>query len=179
MGTRRSARSAVVNSNGKREGSSDSGIWRGERRSSRLSGPDAWHDSEPSRKRARTEESTESVHSNDASAADKIVVSNGVRVKASGAAALKPTEIALEQIAGKKRSKFWVYAVEPIPDAQPSLAVPPSNPSTQNGDYQHEHDPEVNGNYTNGTPRSADTNGQPNTRDRERSPGRSFSPMQA
>ncbi|KAF8203824.1 hypothetical protein BJ912DRAFT_919838 [Pholiota molesta] len=164
MGTRRSARSAVVNSNGKREGSSDSGIWRGERRSSRLSGPDAWHDSEPSRKRARTEESTE------------IAVSNGVKVKASGAAALKPTEIALEQIAGKKRSKFWVYAVEPIPDAQPSLAEPPSNP--QNGNYHHENDPEVNGNYTNGASRSADTNGHPNTMDRERSPGTSFLPMQ-
>jgi hypothetical protein len=45
-----------------------------------------------------------------------IGVKNGVRVKASGAAALKPTEIAMEQIAGKKKSKFWVYAVEPVPD---------------------------------------------------------------
>jgi hypothetical protein len=36
-----------------------------------------------------------------------------VKVKATGAAALKPNEVAMEQIAGKKRSRFWVYAVEP------------------------------------------------------------------
>ena len=40
---------------------------------------------------------------------------NGIKVKRSGAAALKPTEVAVEQIAGRKKSKFWVYAIEPIP----------------------------------------------------------------
>ncbi|KAF9486290.1 hypothetical protein BDN70DRAFT_869765 [Pholiota conissans] len=171
MGTRRSVRSAVVNSNGKREGSSDSGLWRGERRSSRLGGPDVFHDTEPSRKRARTEESTESVHSNDAAFADKTVVSNGVRVKASGAAALKPTEIALEEIAGKKRSKFWVYAVEPIPNAQPPPADLPSNQSgNDHGDV------EMDGSHTNGTSRSLASNGHPNAIHHDKSSQGSFSP---
>lgn len=42
---------------------------------------------------------------------------NGIKVKKNGAAAVKPTEVALEQVAGRKRSKFWYYAVEPIPNA--------------------------------------------------------------
>ncbi|KAF8973533.1 hypothetical protein BDZ97DRAFT_1775592 [Flammula alnicola] len=156
VATRRSARTAAVNSNGKREGSSDSGIWRGERRSSRLGGSEAFVDVEPSRKRARTEDSTESVHSNDAFALDNLGVANGVRVKTSGAAALKPTEIAMEQIAGKKRSKFWVYAVEPIPGAQPPLPVPPSNASTSPDIGGHGH--ETNGSHTNGTTQSPGSN---------------------
>lgn len=32
-------------------------------------------------------------------------------------ASLKPNEIALDTVAGKKKSKFWFYAVEPIPGA--------------------------------------------------------------
>ena len=56
-GRRRSTRTAVVNGNGKREGSSDSWSWRGERRSSRLGAPlDHQFDVEPPHKRARTEE---------------------------------------------------------------------------------------------------------------------------
>jgi hypothetical protein len=35
-------------------------------------------------------------------------------VKHSGAAAVKPTEVAIEQIAGRKKSRFWYYAVEPV-----------------------------------------------------------------
>ncbi|KAF5311898.1 hypothetical protein D9619_002860 [Psilocybe cf. subviscida] len=117
VGTRRSTRtSALINGNGKRDGSSDSGIWRGERRSSRLGGVDGWTEVEQPRKRARTEESVDSAPSMDSGTNGKVAIQNGVRVKASGAAALKPTEIAMEQIAGKKKSKFWVYAVEPIPD---------------------------------------------------------------
>ncbi|KAF8807826.1 hypothetical protein BYT27DRAFT_7189920 [Phlegmacium glaucopus] len=122
---RRSTRSSTMNANGKREGSSDSWLWRSERRSSRLAGGEALLDVEPPRKRARTEESTSSTHSNDVTPPDNHGISNGVRVKTAGAAALKPTEIALEQIAGKKRSKFWVYAVEPIPGAAPP--APDSN----------------------------------------------------
>jgi hypothetical protein len=52
-------------------------------------------------------------------------------VKTSGAAALKPTEVAMEQIAGRKKSKFWVYAVEPTSEAEkppsPSHEVSPTN----------------------------------------------------
>jgi hypothetical protein len=103
-------------------------------------------DIEPSPKRARTEESTASTHS-----ADIITpgttngishgTSNGLKIKISGAAALKPTEIALEQIAGKKRSKFWVYAVEPIPGSAPTPPVEESTaiatPTDTNGYTGH------------------------------------------
>jgi hypothetical protein len=124
---RRSSRTAAkLNVNGKREGSSDSwGQWKGERRSSRLGAPpEIQLDYEPPPKRARTEESTMSTSSADiASPATNGAsegAANGLKIKISGAAALKPTEIAMEQVAGKKKSKFWVYAVEPIPGtAQP------------------------------------------------------------
>ncbi|KAF9535654.1 hypothetical protein CPB83DRAFT_802160 [Crepidotus variabilis] len=125
-GTRRSTR----NTNGKREGSSDSGLWRGERRSSRLAGPDISVDEEPARKRARTEDSQTSAQSNDAPINDVGVV-NGVKVKVTGAAALKPTEVAMEQVAGKKKSKFWVYAVEPASEPE----RPPS-PESTDGDVE-------------------------------------------
>lgn len=41
--------------------------------------------------------------------------SSGLKLKIRGAAAVKPTEVAMDQIAGRKRSKFWFYAVEPAP----------------------------------------------------------------
>ncbi|KXN88772.1 hypothetical protein AN958_06640 [Leucoagaricus sp. SymC.cos] len=123
IATRRSTRTAVLNANGKREGSSESnlGNWRGERRSARLGFQDPFEVERPP-KRARTEESTTSVGSADASStasvqANSKAIGNGagkIKVKATGAAALKPTEVAMEQIAGKKKSKFWVYAVEPM-----------------------------------------------------------------
>ncbi|KAF9459832.1 hypothetical protein BDZ94DRAFT_1224190 [Collybia nuda] len=123
VGQRRSSRAATkLNTNGKRESSSESwSHWRGERRSSRLGAPaEVQLDVEPPLKRARTEESTISTQSSDHATTGTTngktqSNSNGLKIKISGAAALKPTEIALEQIAGKKRSKFWVYAVEPIP----------------------------------------------------------------
>jgi hypothetical protein len=121
---RRSSRTAAkLNVNGKREGSSDSwGTWRGERRSSRLGAPPELQlDYEPPPKRARTEESTMSANSVDVDSHTTNGASdgagNGLKIKISGAAALKPTEIAMEQVAGKRKSKFWVYAVEPIPGA--------------------------------------------------------------
>lgn len=125
-GTRRSAR----NANSKRAGSSDSALWRGERRSSRLAGTDAPFDEDPPQKRARTEESQTSAQSTDRPVIENI---GGVRVKTSGAAALKPSEVAMEQIAGRKKSKFWVYAVEPTSEAEkhPSPSgsdrAPPAN----------------------------------------------------
>lgn len=63
-------------------------------------------------KRARTEESTTSSGSGGLA----LPPSNGNSdSKGSGAAAVKPTEIAVEQVNGKKKSKYWFYAVEPAP----------------------------------------------------------------
>ncbi|KAG6901469.1 hypothetical protein C0995_011489 [Termitomyces sp. Mi166 len=126
---RRSTRTAAakLNSNGKRESSTESwSHWRGERRSSRLaSEPNL--DANPT-KRARTEDSTLSTNSAEAASAPMAsMTQNGIKLKNSGAAALKPNEIALEQIAGKKRSKFWVYAVEPIPNASQPAKDEPSH----------------------------------------------------
>ncbi|KAG6841746.1 hypothetical protein C0991_007075 [Blastosporella zonata] len=126
---RRSTRTATtkLNDNGKRESSADSwSHWRGERRSSRLA-PEVNFDSNPPppAKRARTEDSTMSTNSGEGvPTSTGGAPQNGLGLKKSGAAALKPNEIALEQIAGKKRSKFWVYAVEPTSNAmQPEDVV--------------------------------------------------------
>ncbi|KAF9454103.1 hypothetical protein P691DRAFT_810816 [Macrolepiota fuliginosa MF-IS2] len=124
VATRRSTRAAALNANGKREGSTESSLggWRGERRSARLGFQDPF-ELERAPKRARTEESTTSVGSADGSSSASGQVNENetrkVKVKRTGAAGLKPNEIAMEQIAGKKRSKFWVYAVEPIPEPEP------------------------------------------------------------
>jgi len=169
---RRSTRTSTMNANGKRESSSDSWLWRSERRSSRLAGGEAPLDVEPPRKRARTEESTSSTHSNDVTPPENHGTSNGVRVKTVGAAALKPTEIALEQIAGKKRSKFWVYAIEPIPGAAP----PPADSSLTNEEVLSD----VNGRVANNdssSSHSPEANYLPNKLDYNRSLEGSFSPM--
>nr|AKF12273.1 hypothetical protein [Collybia nuda] len=138
VGQRRSSRAATkLNTNGKRESSSESwGHWRGERRSSRLGAPaETQLDIEPPLKRARTEESTSSTHSSEHVAGKTNGKSqnnsNGLKIKISSAAALKPTEIALEQIAGKKRSKFWVYAVEPIHGPAAPDSIVPSRPTEE------------------------------------------------
>ncbi|KAJ7161397.1 hypothetical protein C8R43DRAFT_992731 [Mycena crocata] len=138
-GRRRSTRTAVLNANGKREAAQEEpwAQWRGERRSTRLGAPpDTQLDSEPRNKRARTEDSTMSTGSVDAPSTASHGAKNGVKLKTSGAAALKPTEIALEQIAGKKRSRFWVYAVEPAPGAEDEPAPPPdpANGASSAGD---------------------------------------------
>ncbi|KIM47759.1 hypothetical protein M413DRAFT_439429 [Hebeloma cylindrosporum] len=168
--TRRSARTSAMNANGKREGSSDSGLWRGERRSTRLGGPDVSLDVEPARKRARTEESMDSAQSTEGPSSN-YAKTNGVRVKASGAAALKPTEIAMEQIAGKKKSKFWVYAVEPIPGVNPSPPDPfedlPSDADRQT----------ANGNSTNGGAQPQVANGQPTKSEHDKLLEESLSPL--
>ncbi|KAJ6575302.1 hypothetical protein B0H19DRAFT_1128095 [Mycena capillaripes] len=130
-GRRRSTRTAVLNANGKRQAVEEESWpqWRGERRSTRLGAPpETQLDLEPRHKRARTEDSTMSTGSVDAASTTSHGATNGLKLKTSGAAALKPTEIALEQIAGKRRSKFWVYAVEPIPGAE-SAAAPDSDPA--------------------------------------------------
>jgi hypothetical protein len=77
---------------------------------------------EPPSKRARTED-TLSVKSGlsdvaiDSSASVDAPIERPLEVKHSGAAAIKPTEVAIEQIKGRKKSRFWYYAVEPIPAA--------------------------------------------------------------
>jgi len=161
-----------MNANGKREGSSDSGLWRGERRSTRLGGPDVSLDVQPARKRARTEESIDSAHSTEGPSSIH-GKTNGVKVKASGAAALKPTEIAMEQIAGKKRSKFWVYAVEPIPGTNSSLPDPSHDPTPTMSD--------VDGHTANGNPINEPqvANGQPNRSDHDKILEGSLSPIRS
>jgi len=127
-GRRRSTRTAVV-SNGMKRSAAESEPWtqwRGERRSTRLGAPPEDHLDEPPSKRARTED-TLSVKSG----VSDVVIDSPVDlpaekplpVKHSGAAAVKPTEVAMEQIAGRKKSRFWYYAVEPAVSASP--AVPP------------------------------------------------------
>ena len=50
-----------------------------------------------------------------------------MKLKVGGAAAIKPTETVVETIAGKKKSRFWVYAVEPIAPTQDVAPPPPSS----------------------------------------------------
>ncbi|KAI0031400.1 hypothetical protein K488DRAFT_32764, partial [Vararia minispora EC-137] len=109
-GLRRSARTAVTNGT-KTVSESE---WRGERRSRRLGGgPQV---DEPPPKRARTVdtvESSEAERMEVESVPDNMGTIDGIRVKTSGAAAVKASEKAVEHLAGKKKSKFWYYAVEP------------------------------------------------------------------
>ncbi|KAL0951534.1 hypothetical protein HGRIS_008218 [Hohenbuehelia grisea] len=115
--TRRSTRTAVVNANGNREVAADGwGYIPGERRSSRRHNADNLSDPEPPQKRARTVESIASDAPSVTSAASAVDADG---LKQPGAAAVKSTEVAVEQVAGKKKSKFWYYAVEPIPGATP------------------------------------------------------------
>jgi hypothetical protein len=97
--------------------------WKGERRSARL-GPSEETPVERPSKRARTEESTMSSTSAGWPPVLPAENLNGVsKAKVNGAAAVKPTEIAVEQLGGKKKSKFWFYAVEPI--SAPADVLPP------------------------------------------------------
>ncbi|KAJ3783133.1 hypothetical protein GGU10DRAFT_405483, partial [Lentinula aff. detonsa] len=140
-GQRRSSRSAVVNANGKREADQEKwSTWRGERRSARLGAPEEiLLDYIPPTKRARTDDSAFSTDSSEAGPS-LINGNQSIKVKATGAAALKPTEFAAEQIAGRKKSKYWIYAVEPIPgvvpassDGQTNNDVPSVELSANNG----------------------------------------------
>ncbi|KAH6916977.1 hypothetical protein BKA70DRAFT_1251067 [Coprinopsis sp. MPI-PUGE-AT-0042] len=121
--TRRSGRTATKAARSQSPGESWQN-WRGERRSTRLGAPPEtqFEGNRPS-KRAKTEDST--VSTDDSMGGASATAGNGVKLKGSGAAALKPTEMAVDNLPGKKKSKFWVYAVEPVPDAQP--AAPSAN----------------------------------------------------
>jgi len=120
-GRRRSTRSTRANSDG-RSVADEWGSWRGERRSTRLGAPaETQMDVPPPAKRARTEDSAVSSDNG----LPTVPPAPGIKLKSNGAAAVKPTETLVEAVAGKKKSKFWVYAVEPIPGAVPALAAAP------------------------------------------------------
>ncbi|KAF8560030.1 hypothetical protein OG21DRAFT_1479883 [Imleria badia] len=87
--------------------------WRGERRSSRLGAPEDIQLDRPS-KRARTEESTTSSGSMGLPGSEVVPPVGEQKIKNQGVTAMKPNEIPVEKVNGKKKSKFWYYAVEPI-----------------------------------------------------------------
>lgn len=104
--------------------------WRGERRSTRLGAPSDTQLDGPPPKRARTDDSATSGNSGEAAPATSGKANSGLKIKINGAAAMKPTETAVEAIAGKKKSKFWFYAVEPVSGAPlPAANGPPSTSS--------------------------------------------------
>ena len=49
-------------------------------------------------------------------------VEKALQVNHPGATAIKPTEVAMEQVGGRKKSRFWYYAVEPV--SAPPAAAP-------------------------------------------------------
>lgn len=68
------------------------------------------------------------------STSDTTALVDGIRVKMAGAAAMKASEKAVEQFAGRKKSKFWYYAVEA---ATPSATATP--PAVEgNGEVNHD-----------------------------------------
>ncbi|KDQ63282.1 hypothetical protein JAAARDRAFT_29299 [Jaapia argillacea MUCL 33604] len=166
---RRSTRTAVVNANGKRAAPDEKlNHWRGERRSTRLGAPPEMQLDEPVIKRARTEESSASASS---ASVEPAPATNGLKIKISGAAALKPTETALEQVAGKKKSKFWFYAVEHIAGAATSQQ--PLQPSSSN--QPGPSHPNSNG-YSNGGAHMTTNGRNGNGNGGEKAPEGSLSP---
>jgi len=123
--TRRAQKGAEVRrssrqQNGKRK-SEEQLDWRIERRSRRLGGlGDADFDNPRDRKRSRTVESSE--------AESSTANSNHTN----GAGGLKASEVAVEAIKGKKKNRFWYYAVEPAPAA-------PSGVNSEMADERHEN----------------------------------------
>ncbi|KAF8140600.1 hypothetical protein EV363DRAFT_1393497 [Boletus edulis] len=106
--------------------------WRGERRSSRLgASEDMQLDRSP--KRARTEESTTSSGSAWLPGTQVAPPESEEKVNNQGAAAMKRNEIPMEQVNGKKKSKFWYYAVEPIAGSPRSSVLGSKILTTSNG----------------------------------------------
>lgn len=129
-GRRRSTRTATISNTAKRSVADTDPLtqWRGERRSARLGAPPEALLDEPPSKRARTEDTLSVKSGISDMAIDSSVdlpdapVEKALQVKHSGAAAIKPTEVAMEQIGGRKKSRFWYYAVEPV--SAPAAAAP-------------------------------------------------------
>ena len=109
IATRRSRRSTTV-STGRNGHTVD---WRVERRSSRLE-----KHGEPPVKRARTDSSGASVDLH----AIAVHEPHKPQQSSAGAATVRPNEVIVEQVAGKKKSKFWYYAVETLPGSTPSAS---------------------------------------------------------
>lgn len=133
-GTRRSARTTSTSkTNGKRAAPDAWTQWRGERRSTRLGAPNTTQDvaTAPEPKRAKTDESSISGYSDGHS-------SKGTGPSKDSAAALKPSELATEQVNGRKKSKFWYYAIEPAPATNGNSADGQQHPHEQNGQTQHD-----------------------------------------
>lgn len=65
-------------------------------------------------KRARTEDSTTSSGSVGLPGSEVVPPESEQMARNEGAAAIKPNELPTEQVNGKKKSKFWYYAVEPV-----------------------------------------------------------------
>ena len=117
-GRRRSSRAAATNGHRNSNGNGSLSEWRGERRSRRLGASSETQLDEPPPKRARTEDSVVSSNS-----ADPPLAAQNGRNRSRAATVIKPTETAVEVVPGKKKSKFWVYAVEPVvaPQTHPPL----------------------------------------------------------
>jgi hypothetical protein len=138
MGRRRSTRTAAIVSTAKRSATDTDQWtrWRGERRSARLGAPPEAQLDEPPSKRARTEDTLSVKSGVSDMAVDSSVdvpvapVEKPLQVKHSGAAAVKPSEVAIEQIAGRKKSRFWYYAVEPV------SAAPAAAPTHETGNIR-------------------------------------------
>lgn len=135
MGRRRSNRVSEKNSNGKR-GADAVGDWKGERRSTRLGANTDVSDYGPA-KRQRTEERSTSSAPSDT--LESPVLESNTSASANGSTKkVKDGEIAVEQVAGKKKSKYWFYAVEPSSGVASSAgatssADPPESPVVTNG----------------------------------------------
>ncbi|KAG8219505.1 hypothetical protein J3R82DRAFT_451 [Butyriboletus roseoflavus] len=115
--------------------------WRGERRSSRLGASEDMQLDHPP-KRARTEDSTTSSGSVGLPGSEVAPPEKEQKVRNEGAAAIKPNEIPMEQVRGKKKSKFWYYAVEPIAGPARSSILGSKFLATTNG---HGHNSTSNG----------------------------------
>ncbi|KIJ26909.1 hypothetical protein M422DRAFT_216084 [Sphaerobolus stellatus SS14] len=125
---RRSTRSAVTNGNGNRNGE-----WRGERRSTRLGAASNQSLELPPAKRRRTVGSATPSLPDDQMDVDSDPANPTI---------LRANEVALPAVEGKKRSKFWFYAVEPNPNAAAAPLPEPGASGSTNG----------NANGTNGGP---------------------------
>lgn len=166
---RRSARNAAAGNSNNTDAWSQ---WRGERRSSRLGAPPDTQLDDLPRKRARTEESIGSVSSTDYghdrhSSGTPLGEMGGVTVpKKHGAASVKPTEVAMEQIVGKKKSKFWFYAVEPAPAPAGESATSSASGGVSSRSNRHanhhigppDEDESYSGNMSNGVDMDIDRN---------------------
>ncbi|KDQ20327.1 hypothetical protein BOTBODRAFT_27751 [Botryobasidium botryosum FD-172 SS1] len=163
VGRRRSTRAAAAANTRKRDSDAVNATeWRGERRSSRLGGAAetiAALDERPRKKSRMSSVSTSGFPEDEASGAtptpsvseggtSTAANGNGAAKKSlNGASKIKPTEIALDTVAGKKKSKFWYYAVEPIPGvAGAALAESAGDSSAGNGNGSRNGSRNGNGN---------------------------------